>query len=277
MRRERLPRRGVVGHVIAEHLPLRGSLVQERHGEQVAHTVVAIFPDGPQRYFDTVYNDDCCQAHDLLGRPRPANPSDGGGCGRRGELAMDERLLAADAGAGDTIFVGTVLPASVGPVLPDPVPVDVAALVKAAGMAEAQAEREARRREAAEEQRRCGAGTSGFGPVKPWVAQVGQVLRCEFDIATVGGVARRSTPSDHPHGLALDFRADPAPGDALAQCALDNMRAFSIKYVIWQQRINYGSGWEPMEDRGSPTANHMGHVHISFDARPRGGTTVPSC
>ena len=77
-------------------------------------------------------------------------------------------------------------------------------------------------------------------------------------------------------GLAIDFRADRATGDALARCALDNMRALSIKYVIWQQRINYGDGWEPMEDRGSPTANHMGHVHISFDARP-GGSGVASC
>lgn len=187
---------------------------------------------------------------------------------------MAERLLTAE----DAGFVGDVLLADVSPVLPDPEPVDVAALVKAAGMAKVEAEREARRRAAAAAvQPRCRAGTSGFGPVKPWVAQVGQVLRCEFDIATVGGVARRTNRSDHPRGLALDFRADPARGDALAQCALDNMRAFSIKYVIWQQQINYGNGWEPMEDRGSPTANHMGHVHISFDSRPSSRTTFPSC
>jgi cysteine synthase len=29
--------------------------------------IVAIFPDGPQRYFDTVYNDDYCREHGLLG------------------------------------------------------------------------------------------------------------------------------------------------------------------------------------------------------------------
>lgn len=33
--------------------------------------VVAVFPDGPQRYFDTVYNDDFCRRHDLFaGRPQ---------------------------------------------------------------------------------------------------------------------------------------------------------------------------------------------------------------
>jgi S-sulfo-L-cysteine synthase (3-phospho-L-serine-dependent) len=32
--------------------------------------IVAVFPDGPQRYFDTVYNDEYCRAHGLLdGRP----------------------------------------------------------------------------------------------------------------------------------------------------------------------------------------------------------------
>jgi hypothetical protein len=158
---------------------------------------------------------------------------------------------------------------SIEPVTPDPEPFDAAALVKAVGLGEARAERE--RAEA-----RCRSNRRGFGPVKPWVAQAGGLLRCEFDIATVGGVARRSTPSDHPLGLALDFKADRATGDALAQCALENMRALSIKYVIWRQRINYGDGWEPMENRGSAVANHMGHVHISFEARPS-GSALPSC
>ena len=37
--------------------------------------IVAIFPDGPQRYFDTVYNDDYCRRHGLLGI-RPAQEPD---------------------------------------------------------------------------------------------------------------------------------------------------------------------------------------------------------
>jgi len=38
-------------------------------------TIAAIFPDGPQRYFDTVYNDDYCRRHDLLGIEPPAEPA----------------------------------------------------------------------------------------------------------------------------------------------------------------------------------------------------------
>jgi hypothetical protein len=54
-------------------------------------------------------------------------------------------------------------------------------------------------------------------------------------------------------------------GDAVADYALANMAKYRIWYVILKQRINYGNGWEPMEDRGSITQNHFDHVHVSFD------------
>ncbi|KUI13347.1 pyridoxal-5'-phosphate-dependent protein subunit beta [Mycolicibacterium acapulense] len=38
-------------------------------------TIAAIFPDGPQRYFDTVYNDDFCRQHGVLGGPPPTEPA----------------------------------------------------------------------------------------------------------------------------------------------------------------------------------------------------------
>ncbi|WP_158891648.1 PLP-dependent cysteine synthase family protein [Amycolatopsis anabasis] len=36
--------------------------------------VAAVFPDGPHRYFDTVYNDDYCARHGLLDAAPPAEP-----------------------------------------------------------------------------------------------------------------------------------------------------------------------------------------------------------
>ncbi len=56
-------------------------------------------------------------------------------------------------------------------------------------------------------------------------------------------------------------------------------RRFGTKYAIWRQRINNGSGWRQMEDRGSPTASHMDHPHISlFDKGGwlQPGTTIAS-
>jgi len=46
---------------------------------------------------------------------------------------------------------------------------------------------------------------------------------------------------------------DRAAGDKLADFALRNRDRLGIKYVIYRQRINYGSGWRAMEDRGGAT------------------------
>ena len=90
------------------------------------------------------------------------------------------------------------------------------------------------------------------------------------------GVAGRSNASDHPKGRALDFMVDRATGDQLAACALRNREELGVSYVIWRQRIDTGSGFRPMADRGSPTANHFDHVHVSFE--PGAGTGSPvSC
>jgi hypothetical protein len=67
---------------------------------------------------------------------------------------------------------------------------------------------------------------------------------------------------------------DRATGDAIAACALENMKALGVTYVIYQQRIDDGSGWRVMEDRGSPTANHEDHVHVSFQKGAPSGTPV---
>lgn len=145
--------------------------------------------------------------------------------------------------------------------------------------ARADAERAAEqaRKEAEQARKGCdGLKTGGLGAVKPHVREAGAVLGCRFDKPVMLGVAGRGGPSDHPGGLAIDFMVDRATGDALAQCALDNMEALGVKYVIWEQQINHGSGWRPMEDRGGITANHFDHVHVSFE-RDAGGGDLKGC
>ena len=93
---------------------------------------------------------------------------------------------------------------------------------------------------------------------------MGHHIDGKFDVSDIGGAAGRAGGGDHPAGLALDFMVDTATGNALADYVLANRKAFGVTYVIWRQRINDGSGFKPMEDRGSPTANHMDHVHVSF-------------
>ena len=96
--------------------------------------------------------------------------------------------------------------------------------------------------------------------------------RFAIPVSEILGRADRSTASDHPIGLALDLFVDTATGNDLADYALARRADFAVTYVIWRQRINFGSGWESMEDRGSDTANHFDHVHISFASEPSGAT-----
>jgi hypothetical protein len=91
------------------------------------------------------------------------------------------------------------------------------------------------------------------------------------------GACRASTYVGHqPQAdLALDIPSgegygklptdDNVFGDKVADYALANQAKFKIDYVIYRQRINFGQGWEAMEDRGSITQNHYDHVHVSFD------------
>lgn len=109
---------------------------------------------------------------------------------------------------------------------------------------------------------------------QPQVAQVGNHVLTKFDVDSVGGVGSRANASDHPSGLALDFMVDSTTGDALADYVLAHQEDFGVTYVIWSQQYNDGSGWSTMEDRGSATANHYDHVHVSFAA---GAETSVTC
>jgi hypothetical protein len=122
-------------------------------------------------------------------------------------------------------------------------------------------------------ERDCGLATGGLGAVRPHVRAAAELLGCAFGKPQVLGIAGRGGPSDHPKGLALDFMVDRAAGDALAAYAIRNRDALGISYVIWRQRIDTGSGFRAMADRGGPTANHFDHVHVSF--RPTAGTGLP--
>ena len=186
----------------------------------------------------------------------------------------------------DVAPVAGPVAALVEPVTAEPRVADAADLVKGVRLAEEQALARARQqapaaRGAGPEARQpkvrapqqgsdCGIYTSGLGAVKPHVRAAAQFLGCRFGEPTMYGVAGRAGTSDHPSGRAVDFMVDPATGDRLAACALKNRAALGITYVIWQQRINFGSGWQPMEDRGGVTANHYDHVHVSFGAAAGG-------
>lgn len=116
-----------------------------------------------------------------------------------------------------------------------------------------------------------------LGPVQPQTAAVANTLGAQFGIITVGGWRDPATevydPQGHPAGLALDFMTNDIPdgttvGDRLADHITTHATDLGVSYVIWRQRIwspdRAAEGWRPMADRGSPTQNHMDHVHLSL-------------
>lgn len=108
--------------------------------------------------------------------------------------------------------------------------------------------------------------STDFNGTKPHVAQVGRLIQQTFGIQEIGGAHGR-WDGDHGAGLALDVMTpNSAIGDTIADFVLANKARFGVTYVIWKQRYNDGNGWSTMEDRGSSTANHYDHVHISFQA-----------
>jgi uncharacterized protein YgiM (DUF1202 family) len=110
--------------------------------------------------------------------------------------------------------------------------------------------------------------------LQPNAVRVHRAARSRFpSITTYYGVRRDITP-DHPAGRALDvmipkYRTTSGRnlGFAVANWARANSRSLRIKYVIWDQKIwniqRDREGWRHMASRGSDTANHKDHVHIT--------------
>ena len=118
-------------------------------------------------------------------------------------------------------------------------------------------------------------GSSSLNKLEPYGKAAVVRVRAQFpQIVTIGGWRSYSAySSDHPNGRAIDimipnYKTNKALGDKIASWTIANAGSLHVKYIIWQQRsytISAGK-WKKMADRGSPTQNHMDHVHVSFFA-----------
>jgi hypothetical protein len=114
--------------------------------------------------------------------------------------------------------------------------------------------------------------TNSAGAIKPQVqAAANQVISNVpgADAITLGGTRPSATdPDGHPSGKALDYMVlgDTALGNAIVQYHIDHWDELGVEYIIYKQRIlqSPNGSWSTMEDRGSPTANHMDHVHVNY-------------
>ena len=113
--------------------------------------------------------------------------------------------------------------------------------------------------------------------LKPNAIKVHRAMRARFPQITVYGGVRPSVIPDHEQGRALDCMipnyqsaSGKALGEEAAAWAKANARLLGINYVIWNQHIwnitRDSEGWRYMADRGSDSANHKNHVHITVFA-----------
>jgi uncharacterized protein YraI len=85
-------------------------------------------------------------------------------------------------------------------------------------------------------------------------------------VSSFGGY-RAGDPGDHGSGRAVDIMVSGPPGWDIARYVQTHSRELHVTYVIYEQQIwlagNPTSQWKTMPDRGSRTANHYDHVHVS--------------
>ncbi|MFA4083684.1 hypothetical protein ONA92_18470 [Mycobacteroides salmoniphilum] len=87
-------------------------------------------------------------------------------------------------------------------------------------------------------------------------------------------VSRNDKYGEHGSGEALDIMvgSNRELGDRINAFLLQNSQTFGLQYNLWQQRQwNPDGSTSGMENRGSPTQNHMDHVH----ARVKAGAATP--
>jgi hypothetical protein len=73
---------------------------------------------------------------------------------------------------------------------------------------------------------------------------------------------------EHSSGKAIDIMtSDVALGDAIASFLQEHASELHVYDILWRQRIwtpvRASEGWRFFADRGSATANHYDHVHVS--------------
>jgi hypothetical protein len=114
----------------------------------------------------------------------------------------------------------------------------------------------------------CADGSATESGITPSAVRLFRAACAAFPaLSSYGGY---DAHGEHTSGRAIDFMVtDPALGQALADWVRANASQLGVFDVIWAQRIwtpvRASEGWRSMPDRGSSTANHFDHVHVSVN------------
>ncbi|MFF0266292.1 SH3 domain-containing protein [Kribbella sp. NPDC004536] len=115
----------------------------------------------------------------------------------------------------------------------------------------------------------CKSGSGMEDGLTPDAIRVHRAICAMYpDITSYGGLRAGDTGSEHATGHAIDIMINSASeGQAIADWLKANYKKLGVSQLIWEQHIwtvqRSSEGWRAMPDRGSATANHMDHVHVS--------------
>lgn len=111
----------------------------------------------------------------------------------------------------------------------------------------------------------CTNGTSVPSAVSENIKKVHAAVCAAFPGITVYGTLR--SDGEHAQGIAVDIMVSGSEALAVADFVREYYADLGVNYVITQRRIwsvqRSSEGWRGMEDRGSITANHYDHVHVT--------------
>ena len=86
-------------------------------------------------------------------------------------------------------------------------------------------------------------------------------------VSGYGGL--RGGGGEHSTGHAIDIMVSTDLGNEIAAYLQAHAGELGVSELLWRQRIwtteRAGDGWRWMEDRGSATANHYDHVHVTVN------------
>jgi len=114
----------------------------------------------------------------------------------------------------------------------------------------------------------CADGSGVESGLVPNAISVYRAICAAFPEVSSWGGLRPGDDGFHGSGQAVDAMvSDSAQGDAVAAYVVQNASELGVSEILWAQQIwtaeRSSEGWRPVEDRGSVTANHYDHVHVS--------------
>jgi hypothetical protein len=111
----------------------------------------------------------------------------------------------------------------------------------------------------------CTNGSSVPSGVSPNIVAVHEAVCANFPEITSYGTFRGD--GEHAQGLAIDIMTSGSRGWEVAEFVRAHYSELGVNYIMYSQRIwsveRASEGWRYVEDRGSPTANHYDHVHVT--------------